>query len=1043
MAALPGQTVALGSPASPTHKIDPIQLAEWMTEYEALAGSSGVSYIDGSLAALNARTGVADGEYGLVINGDLEAGVYERVSGSWIKKASIPSIYIDSIAADQAAASAASAASSAEAANVSAGASDVARAGSEEAEAGAVVAKEAAEAAAEASGDVLFYDTKADATAALGGLSEGQIVEVMADESQGGERTRYRVESSALVLKITFGATQVFYVSPSGSDSAAGLSPSSAFATVTKAASRAAAGDTVRLARGGVWREQPAFAAGVIVEPYGSGVRPVISGQDVVSSFTISGGGPSYTFTVELDDASVANRGYPGVFEDGTRLTEIKVGDAGIGDSAAAIAAVAATAGTFYFAGPGTHAGGWSAGAKTYYVHASDGGNPNSNGSTYEVYKRPYAAQGGEEFRNITLHSGWHHDGSSIRLTDGSIQRLARHGNLTAVPQFEGVTSIGDNPAYEGGGFFHSNPNSLQDNAVYRRCVAVAEDENDPNGIGFYSHGDFTGLNPIRELATLIDCEGYGLAQAVNLPDVQVVDVYGFRARNCDTHLGVNPYQTVNVYGADMRGGRGGTGDGGRQFFPLSGDGQINLYNSYFDFEAQRFIETGGTVGNFLAENSTLVLRPKNIAGNEGAFARSTGAASNIKLHDCIVVSQGDIGAFEYFLIGSSASGIEARNVLLVGQTSLTGLVRAGTCKIGGSDVDISTLDASAKVFGIDRAKAVLSDEAEGVRLRNGSYRPGDKIFYGAAMSQGSDQPRGFCLVGEVAVSNANSTYQESLAYQFTPSETLRAVCHMSTGKRYAACGDAGLTATTATNSATGWVEVDSGVSERLNAIAANGAVLVAVGDDGVIVRSDDSGATWTEITNSGPRYTTDDLFGIAANGSTWIAVGAGGRFLRSTDDGATWTASTNGTRDMFTCYRSGIASLFLAGGQFGTLYTSTDGASWTQRDVGAVNDLRGFADVDDQIIGVMKQSTRQTDTFIRSANGTGWTVDEQTLPFEVLAIAGPGATLGSIQVGAVCVGEAQSLGTFLRGSWGVDRILETSTRDASETLDKWLSRAV
>ncbi|MEY8099403.1 ubiquitin-activating E1 FCCH domain-containing protein [Falsihalocynthiibacter sp. S25ZX9] len=56
-------------------------------------------------------------------------------------------------------------------------------------------------AAAEASGDVNFYDTKGEANAALGGLSENDIVEVMADESFGGKVSRYRVESAALVFK--------------------------------------------------------------------------------------------------------------------------------------------------------------------------------------------------------------------------------------------------------------------------------------------------------------------------------------------------------------------------------------------------------------------------------------------------------------------------------------------------------------------------------------------------------------------------------------------------------------------------------------------------------------------------------------------------------------------------------------------------------------------------------------------------------------------------------------------------------------------------
>jgi hypothetical protein len=78
------------------------------------------------------------------------------------------------------------------------------------ASAGALRDAAAAQAAAEASGDVLFFDTKADADAALSGLSEDQIVEVFVDESYGNKRTRYRVESGALVFKLDLDSVPVY-----------------------------------------------------------------------------------------------------------------------------------------------------------------------------------------------------------------------------------------------------------------------------------------------------------------------------------------------------------------------------------------------------------------------------------------------------------------------------------------------------------------------------------------------------------------------------------------------------------------------------------------------------------------------------------------------------------------------------------------------------------------------------------------------------------------------------------------------------------------
>jgi Membrane protein involved in colicin uptake len=63
-------------------------------------------------------------------------------------------------------------------------------------------AKDDAVAAAEASGDVVFFDTKADATAALGSLADQQVVRIFADESKGGAQVFYRMESGSLVEKV-------------------------------------------------------------------------------------------------------------------------------------------------------------------------------------------------------------------------------------------------------------------------------------------------------------------------------------------------------------------------------------------------------------------------------------------------------------------------------------------------------------------------------------------------------------------------------------------------------------------------------------------------------------------------------------------------------------------------------------------------------------------------------------------------------------------------------------------------------------------------
>lgn len=129
------------------------------------------------------------------------------------------------VAAAASAAAAAASETSAAASELAAAASETAVGASEAAASGyaatassaastataqAVIATAQAETAltyAESSGDIQFFDTKAAATAAVAGLSEGQAVEVYADESQSGARTRYRVTSGALVFKLIIDVT--------------------------------------------------------------------------------------------------------------------------------------------------------------------------------------------------------------------------------------------------------------------------------------------------------------------------------------------------------------------------------------------------------------------------------------------------------------------------------------------------------------------------------------------------------------------------------------------------------------------------------------------------------------------------------------------------------------------------------------------------------------------------------------------------------------------------------------------------------------------
>jgi len=96
------------------------------------------------------------------------------------------------------------------------------------------------------------------------------------------------------------------------------------------------------------------------------------------------------------------------------------------------------------------------------------------------------------------------------------------------------------------------------------------------------------------------------------------------------------------------------------------------------------------------------------------------------------------------------------------------------------------------------------------------------------------------------------------------------------------------------------------------------------------------AGTTWT-LRNLG-----DSLNGVTYGNGLFVAVGEGGTILTSRD-GVTWTQRTSGTsNDLYSVtYGNG---LFVAVGAKGTILTSPDGVSWTARASGTDEWLWGVA---------------------------------------------------------------------------------------------------
>ena len=100
----------------------------------------------------------------------------------------------------------------------------------------------------------------------------------------------------------------------------------------------------------------------------------------------------------------------------------------------------------------------------------------------------------------------------------------------------------------------------------------------------------------------------------------------------------------------------------------------------------------------------------------------------------------------------------------------------------------------------------------------------------------------------------------------------------------------------------TGWTQISSGTTQNLNAVACAfmssgrqdiGTVWIAVGDNGMLLRSTDNGSTWTQLSlNTTARLTAVAGFytGSGLAGASFVVVGANGTYYYTTTGGESWS---------------------------------------------------------------------------------------------------------------------------------------------------------
>lgn len=177
--------------------------------------------------------------------------------------------------------------------------------------------------------------------------------------------------------------------------------------------------------------------------------------------------------------------------------------------------------------------------------------------------------------------------------------------------------------------------------------------------------------------------------------------------------------------------------------------------------------------------------------------------------------------------------------------------------------------------------------------------------------------------------------------------------------------------------SAAGWVEMEKGTIQGVQAITKSGNVYFAVGNSGKIIRSTDGGITWTlfeqsasvywqdvetsgakvyvigeagtvrQSTDGGATFSqlslsvTENLYDMDTGVNTGYMVGAGGRILYYGSAANIWHTPTSPTSlALFGVHDRGDGTGWIVGAEGVLLYTGNSGITWTNKGKAADTDL-------------------------------------------------------------------------------------------------------
>lgn len=269
-----------------------------------------------------------------------------------------------------------------------------------------------------------------------------------------------------------------FVDSVAGSDANSGTTSASPFATLAAVSTAIGANPTktsVALKRGSLFRESLPTSVTICVD-YGTGNLPIVDGSNIITAWTVNGTQAAVWEKTLTTDVG----GRPRIFEDGILMPWV-----------ADLATCATTAGSRVLLNDG--------GTVTLQMHPTGGGNPNSNGKTYEATVRssPIAMGDNCTIKGVHARRAISNNGALQVGLNAVVERClavdgSKHNMLV------GSGSITDSMAVRADAFTPTEPSqtfivgftndSAGKSITLSRCGTSADAGGTRIGVSFFSH---------------------------------------------------------------------------------------------------------------------------------------------------------------------------------------------------------------------------------------------------------------------------------------------------------------------------------------------------------------------------------------------------------------------------------------------------------------------------------------------------------------------------------------------------------------------------